>query len=152
MEASHDRRVPNHQVDIQQVLAVQAAGGVARQVVSDLFVLTNDGRELYFEMKTVAPNRDTSKLMKTKILLILALRQGQNAEVRAAMAYNPAGDGRPYTEYAHSGHAVRFLELGADLLVGREFWQTVGDDQTYDELLEIAEDVGTNAAALLPQE
>ena len=127
-------------------------GGVARQVISDLYTLANDGRELYFEMKTVAPNRDTSKLMKTKILLISALRQGQNAVARAAMAYNPAGDGRPYTEYPDSRNAIQFLELGADLLVGRDFWRVVGDDHTYDELLGLAEEVGTNAAALIPQD
>ncbi|MFB3918356.1 MAG: TdeIII family type II restriction endonuclease [Terriglobales bacterium] len=146
-----NRRIPNRQLDTQQVLAVQSPGGVAKQVISDLYILTHDDRELYFEMKTVAPNKDTSKLMKTKILLISALRQGHNADAYAAMAYNPAGEGQSYTEYADSRYAVQFLELGTDLIVGRPFWEMIGDNQTYDELLQIAEEVGTTAAALIPK-
>src|SRR5438105_395746 len=85
-----DRRVPNRRLDIEQVLAAQSPGGVHRQVLSDLYVLTRDNRELYFEMKTVAPNIDTSKLMKATILLIMALRKGHDAQAYGGMAYNPA--------------------------------------------------------------
>ncbi len=72
-------------------------------------------------MKTVAPNKDNSKLMKGTILLIMALRQGHDAEAHAGMAYNPAGEGRSYTLYPDSRYALQFLELGTDLLVGRSF-------------------------------
>ena len=143
------RRIPNRQLDIQQVLAVQSPGGIARQVFSDLYVLTADGRELYFEMKTVAPNKDTSMKMKTNILLISALRQGHNAETFAAMAYNPAGEERSYAEYPDSRYALQFLELGTDLIVGRQFWTLIGEERTYDELLQIAEEVGAETAPLL---
>jgi hypothetical protein len=145
-----DRRIPNRQLDIQQVLGVQFPGGVHRRVLSDLYVRTQEGRELYFEMKTVAPNKDTSKLMKGAILLITALRQGNNAQAYAAMAYNPAGEGQSYTLYADSRYALQFLELGTDLVVGRPFWEMIGDRQTYDELLEISAEVGLSVAQLIP--
>jgi len=101
-------------------------------------------------MKTVAPNKDTSKLMKGTILLIMALRQGHAVEAYAGMAYNPAGEGRSYTLYPDSRYALQFLELETDLLVGRSFWEVIGDQQTYDELLAIAEEVGTSVATLIP--
>jgi len=145
-----DRRVPNRQLDVEQVLAVQAPGGINRQVLSDLYVLAADGRELYFEMKTVAPNKDTSKLMKSTIMLIMALRQGHNAQAYAAMAYNPAGEGQSYTLYPDSRYALQFLELGTDLVVGGSFWEMLGDDRTYYELLAIAEEVGTAVAQSVP--
>lgn len=144
------RRIPNRQTDIQQVLGVQFPGGINRQVYSDLYVLTSTGRELYFEIKTVAPNKDTSKLMKSTILLIMALRQGHDAQAYAGMAYNPAGEGQSYTLYPDSRYALQFLELGTDLVVGRSFWEMIGDNATYGELLTIAEDVGKSIAQLIP--
>jgi hypothetical protein len=146
-----DRRIPNRQLDIEQVLAVQSPGGVHRQVLSDLYVLTADNRELYFEMKTVAPNMDTSKLMKSTILLIMALRKGRTAQAYAGMAYNPSGEGQSYTLYPDSRYVVQFLELGTDLVVGRSFWEMIGDGQTYDELLQISEEVGLSVAKLIPR-
>ena len=118
---------------------------------SDLYVLTRDRRELYFEMKTVAPNKDTSKLMKSTILLITALRQGHNAHAYAGMVYNPAGEGQSYTLYPDSRYALQFLELGTDLVVGRSFWQMIGDGDTYQELLRISEEVGASVAQLIPR-
>jgi hypothetical protein len=67
----------------------------------------------------------------------------------AAMAYNPAGAERSYAEYPDSRYAVQFLELGTDLIVGRRFWTLIGEQQAYDELLQIAEEVGAETAPLL---
>lgn len=100
-------------------------------------------------MKTVAPNKDTSKLMKGAVLLIMALRQGHNAEAYAGMAYNPAGEAQPYSRCKDSRYALQFLELGTDLVVGRSFWEMIGDGQTYDELLAIAQEVGQSVTQLI---
>jgi len=66
------------------------------------------------------------------------------------MAYNPAGEGQSYTLYADSRYALQFLELGTDLVVGRPFWEMIGGAQTYDELLQIAEEVGVSVAQMIP--
>jgi hypothetical protein len=149
--AAPNRAKPNRESELKRVLSNQFPGGVLKEVISDLFILTHDGTELYFEMKTVAPNIDTSELMKTKILLISALRYQHKARAHASMAYNPAGDGHPYSDYPDSRYALQFLELNTDLIVGRPFWTLIGDEQTYDELLQISEDVGHATAHLLPK-
>jgi hypothetical protein len=132
------RRVPNRQADTNQVIGLQYPGGTNRQVRSDLYVLRNDGSEVYFEMKTVKPNKGTFEEMKRKMLMIMAMRHQQGAQAYAAMSYNPAGEGNLYTPEFN-----QFLEVGTDLLVGSQFWNFIGDNQTYAELLEIAEEVGT---------
>jgi hypothetical protein len=152
MKAKKPNRIkPNREKDIQRVLANQFPGGVHLEILSDLFVRTHDGREFYFEMKTVAPNKDTSELMKTKVLLITALRYQFPVNAHASMAYNPAGEGHSYSEYPDSRYALQFLELNTDLIVGRPFWTLIGDEHTYEELLQISEDVGHATAHLLPQ-
>lgn len=93
---------------------------------------------MYFEIKTPQPNKDTSMAMKRFILRVTAMRKGHAVEAHAATAYNPYGDGKPYTW----NYANQFLQIGKDMLIGREFWSKIGDERTFDELLEIAEDVG----------
>jgi hypothetical protein len=150
--AAPDRAKPKREDDLKRILASQfATGGVRRTVISDLFVRTHDDQELYFEMKTVAPNLDTSEKMKRRILTITALRYQNDAKAYASMAYNPAGEGNSYSDYPDSRYALQFLELNTDLLVGRPFWTMIGDENTYDELLKISEEVGHATAHLLPQ-
>ncbi len=76
---------------------LQYQGGTTRQVRSDLFVLRPDQREVYFEMKTVKPNKNTFRDMKRDMLTIMAMCHQQNAQAYAAMSYNPAGEGNVYT-------------------------------------------------------
>jgi Type II restriction endonuclease, TdeIII len=147
-----DRARPNRLEDIKRVMAAQfAQGGVRKSITSDLFILTHDDLELYFEMKTIAPNLDTSEKMKRRILRISVLRNQYRVNARASMAYNPAGEDRSYSEYPGSRYALQFLELNTDLIVGRPFWTLIGDEHTYDELLEISEEVGRSTAHLLPE-
>lgn len=145
MDHGRPRRVPNREQDLAEVHPIQTRGGIDREVRSDLFVLRHDNSELYFEMKTPGPNKGQCKAMKRDILLITALRHGQPAEAYAAAAYNPFGEGRPYT----AQYVDQFLEIGADFLVGGQFWSIIGDASTYGELLDIAIDVGREIRPLI---
>ncbi len=140
------RRVPNREADTAQVLGLQYPGGTTRQVRSDLFILRNDGSELYFEMKTVKPNKGTFEEMKRNILMIMCMRHEEQAQAYAAMSYNPAGEGNVYIPEFN-----QYLEIGTDLLVGSQFWSAIGDESTYNELLEIAHQVGLETADLIGQ-
>jgi hypothetical protein len=122
-------------------LAAQFPEGQSERQAIDLYVRHRDGTELFFEMKTPGPNKDTSRAMKQAILTIMAMKKGQRAEAFASMAYNPysrSGAGTPYTW----NYALQFLELETDLLVARAFWERIGDVDTYDDLLEISDRVG----------
>lgn len=138
MDHGRPKRKPDRERDIQEVLTVQSPGGADKSVRSDLYILRHDKSEMYFEMKTPGPNKGQCKKMKQDILLISALRKGYPAQAYAAAAYNPYGDGKPYTY----GYARQFLDIGRDMLVGRDFWTRIGDASTYDELLEISTEVG----------
>ncbi len=145
MDKGKPKRVPNRRQDIQEVLTVQTPDGAALAVTADLFIQTQDEKELYFEMKTPGPNKGQCLAMKRFILQIMALRKGQQAQAYASTAYNPFGDGNPYT----ANYVAQFLEVGQDILVGRAFWGLIGEHSTYDELLRIAEEVGKIIMAVL---
>jgi hypothetical protein len=131
-------RKPSRSQDTAEVCTVQAPGGDSATEVADLFILTHDDRELYFEMKTTQPNKDTSKAMKRFILRVAAMRKGYPAIAYGATAYNPYGSEKPYKW----SYALQFLEIGEDMLIGKDFWTLIGDESTYQELLEITEAVG----------
>lgn len=145
MDHGQPKREPNRERDIKEVLTVQSPGGGDWSIRTDLFIQRKDKSELYFEMKTPEPNKGQCKKMKEDILLISALRKGFTASAYAAAAYNPYGDGKPYKH----GYARQFLEIGKDLLVGRDFWALIGDETTYDELLKISSEVGERIKPLL---
>jgi hypothetical protein len=84
--------------------------------------------------------------MKRDMLTIAALRKGCRAEAYAACGYNPGGDSSPF----RNNFVQQFLEVGADIIVGSAFWKLIGEASTYDELLEIAKEVGQSTQALLP--
>ena len=95
-------------------------------------------------MKTVKPNKNTFRDMKRDILMIMAMEYQANAQAYAAMSCNPVGEGNVYVPDYNE-----FLELGTDLIVGRPFWTFIGDGQTYDELLEVAQEVGAVTTPLI---
>ena len=60
---------------------------------------------------------------------------------------DPAGDG---ADYAPSTYNPRqFLEIGEDFLVGRAFWDKIGDADVYAQLLLISNDVGQELSPLV---
>jgi hypothetical protein len=145
MDRPQPRRIPSRAMDIAEVLTVSGVDGVPRATTSDLYVRTASGEELYFEIKTPQPNKGQAHAMKKQILLISALRFGHEVNAYGATAYNPDGDGQPYTW----NYTPQFLEIGRDFLVGRQFWARIGEPSTYDELLEIAERTGVELNAHL---
>jgi hypothetical protein len=138
-------RRPNRAQDIAEVRTVQSPGEDNATILADFYIKRHDDVEMYFEIKTPQPNKDTSMAMKRFILKIAAMRKGSAAEAYAATAYSPFGDGKPYTW----NYATQFLEIGQDILIGRDFWTKIGDEHTFDELLEIAEAVGQEITALI---
>jgi hypothetical protein len=142
------KRKPSQTKDTDDVRNNQASGGVDRLVRADLYVRTAAGQEWYFEMKTPQPNKGQCKEMKRFILLVAALRYETRGEAFAAMAYNPLGDGQPIRD----GKIKQFLEPGTDILMGRQFWTKIGEASTYDDLLDISEQVGQSFESLLISE
>ncbi|MEO6804949.1 MAG: TdeIII family type II restriction endonuclease [Edaphobacter sp.] len=142
MDKGVPKRRPSRLNDIASVLGVQSTGGASLSVTADLFIRTYAAEEWYFEMKTAQPNKGQCKEMKRFILQVAALRHQEHGQAFASTAYNALGDGKPVID----GKIRQFLEPGADILIGRDFWSKIGDMSTYDELLLISEEVGKQLA------
>ena len=124
------------------VAAYVGASGSLEKVKVDLYLKDGRGQELFFEMKSPKPNKDQCVGTTEKLLLLHAIRRQGPPQVRTyyGMSFNPYGNSR--SDYAH-GPATRYLDMSHQVLMGKEFWDVVGGVGTYDEVLSIYREVGS---------
>jgi len=109
--------------------------------VVDLLVI-KDKEENYFDITSAKPNMKEFVALKLKLLRWTALRlsQKRDAQVftRLAIPYNPYHP-EPYERWTLKG----LYDLdGGEILVGEEFWNFLANDNIYEELLDIFQEVG----------
>ncbi len=110
----------------------QKSGNIAN------FYMKRDGQEYYFEIKTVKPNIDVFEKSKTKLLEWVA-RRGMPVKVYLAFPYNPYHP-KPYHRFTEVG----MMDPPNDFLVGDEYWDFIGGENTFPELLKTFDEVGKN--------
>lgn len=115
------------------------------RVISDLWWIKG-GINHYLSIKTVKPNIDQTAEAK-RDLLKLKLHDPQ-ARVYFGLYYNPYGEHR--ADYAWTPPKGIF-DLAHDdvVLIGRDYWDTLGGVGTYNEVLRIARQVGEETRPLI---
>ncbi len=103
----------------------------------DLYVRTHDDQEHYFEIKSAKPNKGQCIEMKQRLLTALAIRQDESAFAWWGVPYNPYGRG----EYRHA-YPLAFFDFVREVMLGEPFWDFVGGDGTYHELIDVYRGVG----------
>lgn len=123
--------------EIKEVLAASAQNGEFQKSgnIAD-FYMKRDGQEYYFEIKTVKPNIDVFEKSKTKLLEWVARRR-MPVKVYLAFPYNPYHP-KPYHRFTESG----MMDSRNDFLVGDEYWDFIGGENTFTELLATFDAVG----------
>lgn len=137
---SGNRSIPyDWESSLNEVKSATPTGRMTEiRVISDLW-WKKDGIEHFASLKTVKPNIDQTSVAKEDCLhLSVAL---PDCRTYFALPYNPYGDSRE--DYAHNP-PMGIFDFHHDpvVLIGEELWNTLGGDGFYDELIEIAEEVG----------
>jgi len=127
----------NHDEEVKLILSASAKDGKAQKEgrIADFYML-RDGIEHYFEIKTVKPNIDVFTKSKAKLLEWIA-RKRKPVKVFLALPYNPYHP-QPYERFTEQG----MLERGKEFLIGKEYWDFLGGDNTFEELLDLFDLVG----------
>lgn len=107
------------------------------RVVSDLW-WKKDGINNYMSIKTVKPNIDQTAQAK-KDLMHLKLSD-RNCNVYYGLYYNPYGENRSQYDWSFPKCLFDF-NTDSQVLIGKEYWDTLGGDGCYEEVLEIARSV-----------
>lgn len=118
-------------------------------ITVDFFVPDANGVVFAAEMKTPRPNRSMVKSEKRKLLELRALLYQQFPDkppdkIRTCFAfpYNPYKTRPAFEKQWAFGR--EFVDFRNEFLVGKEFWDYIGGEGTYEALLEIVQEVGAS--------
>jgi len=142
-ELSSGKTDTNKKQEIELLRKVCKSGRMnnLKTVKVDLFVQDKDDVIYLFDLKTVKPNISNFKDFKRTMLewVAIELAQVPKADVRSLIAipYNPY-EPEPYQRWTMKG----MLDLPEELKVAEEFWDFLGGQGAYNELLNCFERVG----------
>lgn len=124
---------------VQKILNTPISGKTRKiRVISDLWWKKN-GIDNYVSLKTVKPNIDQTAVAKEDCLHLTIGNPNCNAYF--GLPYNPYGEKR--SDYAHNPPMGIFdFKNDPVVLIGRDLWDTIGGNGCYNELIDIATQVG----------
>ncbi|GIX43429.1 MAG: type II restriction endonuclease TdeIII [Leptospiraceae bacterium] len=134
---------PNKKKEIERIRKVATIGRInkLKTVKVDLFLKDNDGIVYLFDIKTVKPNisnfKDFKRTLLEWIAIYLLKYPDTNIYSYIAIPYNPY-EPKPYERWTLKG----MLDLDNELKVAEEFWDFLGGEGSYIELLNCFEKVG----------
>jgi type II restriction enzyme len=134
---------PNKIDEIARIRKVCTKGSMnqLKTVKVDLFVKSNEGAVHLFDLKTAKPNISNFKDFKRTLLewIAIFLANNPDADINSyiAIPYNPY-EPKPYERWTLKG----MLDLDRELKVAAEFWDFLGGDGAYLELLDCFERAG----------
>jgi len=134
---------PNKVKEIERIRKVCTKGimNKIKTVKIDLFIKSMDGTLHLFDLKTAKPNISNFKDFKRTLLEWVAILLAKNPKAKVnsyiAIPYNPY-EPKPYERWTLKG----MLDLDRELKVAKEFWDFLGGDGAYEELLNCFERVG----------
>ena len=138
----NEKRVkPNWEEELNYVLAGKSTSEIPTTVVCDVYAEDKKtGKKFAFELKAPLPNSDQTKVSKEKILKLYAMSPVTIDYAFYALPYNPYGKKE---NYAWSFPA-RWFDMKNDpvVLIGDEFWETIGGEGTYNAFIEAVNEIG----------
>ncbi len=107
----------------------------------DIYLESYEGEIYLFDIKTAKPNKGGFKEFKRTLLewsaTILSERPDAKISTLIAIPYNPY-EPKPYSRWTMAG----MLDLEKELKVAAEFWDFLGGEGAYNDLLDCFERVG----------
>lgn len=136
-------KTPDKKEEIERIKKLSREGEIVnlKTTVVDLFVLNKEDDVYFFDIKTAKPNIGEFKSYKRTLLEWIAIYLYENPEAKVnsyiAIPYNPY-EPKPYERWTLKG----MLDLENELMVAEEFWNFLGGEGAYEEVLNYFERAG----------
>ena len=134
---------PNKKEEIESLRKVCQTGTMKKVKLTkiDVLIESNNGELFLFDIKTAKPNKGGFQEFKRTLLEWVAVTLADNPKANIntliAIPYNPYAP-KPYSRWTMAG----MLDLEEELKVAEEFWDFLGGEGAYNQLLDIFEKVG----------
>lgn len=136
---SKHKKVPSWQAALDQIRRTPVTGKTKEiRIISDLW-WKKDGVDNFISLKTVKPNIDQTAVAKEDCLHLSVAIPSCNTYF--GLPYNPYGEDRRDYDFTPPMGIFDFHHDPV-VLIGRDMWDTIGGAGCYDELLDIAAQVG----------
>ena len=129
-------KLPDMDSEIKEILSIPNNNLVetdAGQIVDVYFKRGKD--EYYIDIKTVGPNK-AGFLDHKRLTLTWIARANKKIHPIIALPYNPYYP-KPYKKVGSD-----VMQVGIDLIIGKDFWDLVGGSGCYEDLSKIFQEVG----------
>jgi type II restriction enzyme len=136
------RRKPDSKTEWSEILASKKFEKREMSVKADLYIGDYIDGPLFIELKSPLPNKDVCSQSKWKMLIYKAIMHEKgydNAQAYLGLWYNPYISEKAYLE--NHGIILEIMDFDNEILLGRKLWDKIGGKGTYDELLEILNEV-----------
>ena len=148
IEKSREGMFSNWGDSLAEVLSAPKTGkGVRVRVISDLWWM-KDGINNYVSIKTVQPNIDQTAASKSDCLKLKA--NDSQCNVYFGLYYNPYGDRREDYAFSPPGKIYDMINDPV-VLIGKDYWDCLGGSGFYEEVLSVAQDVGSETKEIVNQ-
>jgi hypothetical protein len=129
---------PNWKKELARISAFTKGDFVQGRILSDIWI-KRGGTEIFISIKTVKPNIDQTEIVKRDMLMLKA--HNPKYETYFGLYYNPGG---PRREDYNWSMPFKIFDMAKDecVLIGQEFWDFVGGNNAYFDLLKIFGEVG----------
>ena len=129
-------KLPDMNSEIKEILSIPNNNLVetdAGQIVDVYFKRGED--EYYIDIKTIGPNK-AGFLDHKRLTLTWIARANKKIHPIIALPYNPYHP-KPYKKVGSD-----VMQVGIDLVIGKDFWDLVGGSGCYEDLSKIFQEVG----------
>jgi len=137
--------------EIKEIYSAETKILRGTRITIDLFLKEKSGKEHFIEMKEPDPNKEEVRAAKEDLLNIVAMKKRdmnlkdfyKNVTIVFGVYYNNKEE--DYNNWKVSP----MFEKGKGILVQKEFWDLLGGEGTYSDLLSILEEVREEVAPLI---
>jgi hypothetical protein len=134
---------PNKSSELKAIRTACAKGKPRKikPTVVDIYLVSKEDELFLFDIKTAKPNKGGFKEFKRTLLewaaVLLTESNDRKVNTSIAIPYNPY-EPKPYSRWTIAG----MLDLSAELKVAEEFWDFLGGEGAYEDLLVCFERIG----------
>ncbi len=141
LTAAHAKPDKEKETEMIRKVAQQGVMHTVKPTKVDIMLKDEAGEIFLIDIKTAKPNKGGFREFKRTLLewvgVILANNPKAKVNTMIAIPYNPY-EPKPYSRWTMAG----MLDLDSELMVAEEFWDFLGGEGAYQDLLQCFERVG----------
>jgi type II restriction enzyme len=116
------------------------------QITADVYVGDFEQGPLLLEVKTPQPKKEDCVRSKRRLLIFRSYYADRDPQAYIAFYYNPYIEREKYNWWP----TLQILDINNEVLIGQEMWDYLGGHGTYNQILQIVEEIRQEGLEISP--